>query len=172
MVERLEAASPGYAALAKQIWTLAELGYQETRSSALLQQRLREAGFEVRAPVAEIPTAFVASYGSGKPVIALLAEYDALPGLSQEERPARKALAEGASGHGCGHNLFGTASVAAAIAVKDWLAARQAGGHRPRLRHARRGGRIGQGLHAARRSVRRRRRRRAVAPLRPERGPR
>ena len=122
VVEGLEAASAGYAALAKQIWTLAELGYQETRSSALLQQRLREAGFEVRAPVAELPTAFVASYGSGKPVIALLAEYDALPGLSQQERPAKKALAEGASGHGCGHNLFGTASVAAAIAVKDWLA--------------------------------------------------
>jgi aminobenzoyl-glutamate utilization protein B len=122
VVERLEAASPGYAALAKQIWTLAELGYQETRSSALLQQRLRDAGFELRAPVAEIPTAFVASYGKGKPVIALLAEYDALPGLSQEDGPARKALTEGASGHGCGHNLFGTASVAAAIAVKDWLA--------------------------------------------------
>jgi len=123
VVERLEAASGGYATLAKEIWTLAELGYQETKSSALLQQRLRDGGFQVRAAVAEIPTAFVASYGSGKPVIALLAEYDALPGLSQEGRPAKKAVAVGAAGHGCGHNLFGTASVAAAIAVKDWLAA-------------------------------------------------
>jgi len=122
VVDRLEAASPGYAALARQIWTLAELGYQETRSSALLQQRLRDAGFQVRSGVAEIPTAFVASYGTGKPIIGLLAEYDALPGLSQQDRPARKAVTEGAGGHGCGHNLFGTASVAAAIAVKDWLA--------------------------------------------------
>ncbi|MFM8742923.1 MAG: amidohydrolase, partial [Cytophagales bacterium] len=75
---------PAYAAIARQIWANAELGFQETKSSALLQETLRNAGFEVNAGVAEMPTAFVATYGSGKPVIGILAEFDALPGLSQD----------------------------------------------------------------------------------------
>ncbi len=117
----LDEAQAEYAALAREIWTLAEVGYQEHRSSALLQQRLESAGFDVKAGVAGIPTAFVASYGQGAPVIALLAEFDALPGLSQDTVPERRALGEGLAGHACGHHLFGTASAAAAIAIRDWL---------------------------------------------------
>lgn len=123
MLESIDARRADYADVAMQIWKFAELGYLETRSSALLQQKLAAAGFTVKAGVADIPTAFVASYGSGKPVIAFVGEFDALPGLSQAAVPERKPLQDGAPGHGCGHNLLGTGSMAAAIAVKDWLAA-------------------------------------------------
>jgi aminobenzoyl-glutamate utilization protein B len=114
--------SASYIDMAQQIWRWAEVGYQETRSSNLLQQQLRAAGFEVTAAVAGIPTAFVASYGTGKPVIGILAEFDALPGVSQQAMPERLAIEEGAAGHACGHHLFGVGSVAAAIAAKNWLA--------------------------------------------------
>ncbi len=110
-----------YRDVAMQIWDFAELGYLEEKSSALLQEQLRQAGFSVRVGVADIPTAFVASYGSGDPVIGILAEFDALPGLSQEAVPARQTRLDKASGHACGHHLFGTASTAAAIALKDRL---------------------------------------------------
>ena len=110
-----------YGDIAKQIWTFAEVGYQEQRSSALLQSELSNAGFTVKAGVADIPTAFVASWGSGKPVIGIVGEFDALPGLSQAALPTRQPLTNGAAGHACGHHLFGTASTAAAIAVKEWL---------------------------------------------------
>ena len=119
----IEANRDAYADVAMQIWNFAEVGYQETNSSALLQARLKAAGFTVQAGVAEIPTAFVATYGSGKPVIGILGEFDALPGLSQKAVPDRQPVVAGAPGHGCGHHLFGTGSMAAAIAVKDWLAA-------------------------------------------------
>ena len=119
----IEAKAASYGELARRIWGFAEVGYQEEKSSALLQERLRAAGFTVASGVAEMPTAFVATYGSGKPVIAIIGEFDALPGLSQDSVPVRKVLVEGGPGHGCGHHLFGTASAAAAIAVKDWLAA-------------------------------------------------
>ena len=107
---------------ALQIWDYAEVGYQETRSSALLQQHLKEAGFSVEPGVAGMPTAFVASFGSGKPVIGILAEFDALPGITQQATPERAPAADKSAGHACGHHLFGTASTFAAIAVKDWLA--------------------------------------------------
>jgi aminobenzoyl-glutamate utilization protein B len=110
-----------YADVAKQIWGFAELGYQEQKSSALLQSELTSAGFAVKSGVADIPTAFVASYGSGKPIIAIVGEFDALPGLSQAAVPTRQPIANSVAGHACGHNLFGTASTAAAIAVKQWL---------------------------------------------------
>ena len=77
----------------------------------------------MKAGVAGEPTAFVAEFGSGKPVIAILGEFDALPGLSQDTVPERKPLRAGDAGHGCGHHLFGTASVAAAIALKQWMQA-------------------------------------------------
>jgi aminobenzoyl-glutamate utilization protein B len=118
----IDARRADYIAIANRIWSLAEVGYQEHESSKLLQSELTKAGFKVDAGVAAIPTAFVASYGSGKPVIAVLAEFDALPGLSQAAEPARRPLVDHAPGHACGHHLFGTASVAAGIAVKDWLA--------------------------------------------------
>jgi len=107
-----------YKKIALQIWDYAELGYKEQKSSALLQQTLKESGFAVEAGVAGIPTAFVATYGSGKPVIGILAEFDALPGLSQEAVPEHKPIEGKAGGHGCGHHLFGTASVAAGIELK------------------------------------------------------
>jgi aminobenzoyl-glutamate utilization protein B len=117
-----------YAKIAMQIWSFAEVGYQETKSSALLQEQLKAAGFAVNAGVADIPTAFTATWGSGKPVIGIVGEFDALPGLSQGAVPDRKPLVAEGPGHGCGHHLFGTASTAAAIAVKDWLAANKRSG--------------------------------------------
>jgi aminobenzoyl-glutamate utilization protein B len=119
----LDAKSAHYADVAKQIWGFAELGYEEFKSSALLRRELATAGFKVDSGVAGEPTAFIASYGSGKPVIAIVGEFDALPGLSQDALPDKKPLLDGAPGHGCGHHLFGTASVASAIAVKEWMVA-------------------------------------------------
>jgi metal-dependent amidase/aminoacylase/carboxypeptidase family protein len=112
-----------YKDIAFKIWDYAELGYKEVKSSALLQETLKDNGFSVEAGVAGIPTAFVASYGSGSPVLGILAEFDALPGLSQQAVAEKNPIAGQANGHGCGHHLFGTASVAAAIAVKEQLQA-------------------------------------------------
>ena len=109
-----------YSGIAQQIWSYAEMGYQETQSSALLQKTLEEAGFKITTGVADIPTAFTATYGSGGPVIAVLGEFDALPGLSQKAVPY-KVSNDGKAGHACGHHLFGTASAAAAIAIKNYL---------------------------------------------------
>jgi aminobenzoyl-glutamate utilization protein B len=117
----LEARRDHYATVARKIWDLAEVGYQEHESSALLQSELKAAGFTVEAGVAGMPTAFVASFGSGQPVIGILAEFDALPGITQDDSPERHPLAAKAAGHACGHHLFGTGSTAAAIAVKEWL---------------------------------------------------
>lgn len=115
-------------AVALQIWNWAEVGYQEEQTSARLQKELRDAGFSVRAGVAGMPTAFVAEYGSGKPVIAILAEMDALPGVSQAATPERSPLRGRISGHACGHHLFGTGSTSAGIAIKNWLLANRRGG--------------------------------------------
>ncbi len=120
-LQNLDAKTEHYGDLAHQIWDLAEVGYQEEKSSALLQDELRTAGFTIEAGVADIPTAFVASFGSGKPVIGLLAEFDALPGVAQEAVPEKKEIDGQVAGHACGHHLFGTASTAAAIALKEWL---------------------------------------------------
>ena len=118
----IDARADRYGAIAKQIWDLAEVGYQEERSSELLRWELEESGFTVQNGVAGMPTAFVASYGSGEPVIAILAEFDALPGISQAAVPERQPLDQ-AAGHACGHHLFGTASTAAGIATREWLEA-------------------------------------------------
>ncbi len=117
-----------YKNIAANIWDWSELGYHETQSSQLLVNTLLESGFSVDTGVAGMPTAFVASYGSGEPVIALLAEYDALPGFSQTADPVKKASPHQQNGHACGHHLLGTASVAAAIAVKYWLAEKKVKG--------------------------------------------
>ena len=122
VIRTIEVQHAHFAEVAKQIWGFAEVGFKETRSSALLQQELRGAGFAVESGVAGMPTAFVATYGSGRPVIGLFAEFDALPGLAQDAVPTRKPV-EGDAGHGCGHNLLGTAAVDAAVALKAWLAA-------------------------------------------------
>ncbi len=110
-----------YSELSDKIWKFAEPGYLEEKTSAALISELSISGFIIKKGVGEMQTAFVASYGSGYPVIAILAEMDALPGLSQEAIPARKPLALNAYGHGCGHNLFGVGSVAAAVAIKNWM---------------------------------------------------
>ena len=123
MLAGIDAASVKYADVARRIWQFAEVGFQEVKSSALLQSELTTAGFAVKNGVAGEPTAFVAEFGSGKPVIALLAEFDALPGLSQDSVPVRRPLVAGGAGHGCGHHLLGTASVASAIALKKWMQA-------------------------------------------------
>ena len=105
-------------AVSTSIWELAELALKEHESSRLLASLLEESGFSVRRGVSDMPTAFVAEWGSGRPVIGILAEFDALPGLSQTVTAQREARLEGGGGHGCGHNLFGTASTAAAVAMK------------------------------------------------------
>lgn len=107
------------------IWSHAEIGLQEFKSSQELQSLLRANGFTIEAGVADMPTAFVASFGSGKPVVGILAEFDALPGLSQQAVPDRKPREGIDAGHGCGHSVFGTASTGAAVAVKQLLAARK-----------------------------------------------
>lgn len=122
-LRRIEADAARNAKDADAIWALAEVGYKETRSSALLQQRLAQAGFRVEAGVAGIPTAFTATAGQGGPVIAILGEFDALPGLSQTADPVKTVAAGRDAGHACGHHLFGVASASAAIAVADWLKA-------------------------------------------------
>ena len=103
--------------LSDQVWVFAETALRETRSAALLADYAEAQGFEVERGVAEMPTAFVASYGKGRPIIGIMGEYDALPGISQKAVPHQEALEEGAGGHGCGHNLFGPASLAAAVAL-------------------------------------------------------
>ncbi|HMO63237.1 MAG TPA: amidohydrolase [Ferruginibacter sp.] len=117
----IQAAYSQYKQMSLQIWDYAELGYKEVKSSALLQQTLADNGFTVQAGVAGIPTAFVATYGSGYPVIGILAEFDALPGLSQTTAPEKQPAGKNA-GHACGHHLFGVASVGSGIAVKKLIA--------------------------------------------------
>jgi len=124
VLERLRrpSAMEKYGKISETIWSYAELGLQEFKSSALLMSTLKEAGFTVESGLAGMPTCFVASYGSGKPVIGILAEYDALPMISQKGGvPNQDPVIDGAPGHGCGHNVMGTASVAAAIAVKETM---------------------------------------------------
>ncbi|WP_350291427.1 amidohydrolase [uncultured Croceitalea sp.] len=127
MLAAIDSKSEAYEAIAQEIWNYAEMGYQETKSSNLLQKTLQEEGFQIKTGVAEIPTAFTAEYGSGYPVIAILGEFDALPGLSQQAVPEKKSAGK-VAGHACGHHLFGTASSAAAIAVKDWMKANKQSG--------------------------------------------
>lgn len=109
--------------MAQKIWTWSETGYQEKRSAALLADTLEAAGFKVQRGVAKIPTAFTATIGSGKPVIGILGEYDALPGLSQEAVPFRQPRPGVAHGHACGHHLFGVASASACIALAEQIKA-------------------------------------------------
>jgi len=117
----LEENAGAYTGMADKIWEYAEVAWREHRSAALQIKHLSEQGFSITENVADIKTAFSAEYGSGKPVIGFIGEYDALPGLSQKTVPRKEAVAEGGSGHGCGHNLLGTGGVAAAVAIARWL---------------------------------------------------
>ncbi len=107
--------------MSDQIWGFAETAFQEKQSAKVLADYAESQGFTVERGVADIPTAFVASYGSGSPVIGILGEFDALPGISQKAQPTKEPLQKDAGGHGCGHNLFGVASLSAAVAIKDLI---------------------------------------------------
>ena len=100
------------------------MGFHEQKSSALLRDELRANGFTIAEAVAGMPTAFTATWGSGKPVIGILGEFDALAGLSQKDQPTQEAVTSGAPGHGCGHNLLGSGAALAAVAVKEEMQAR------------------------------------------------
>ncbi|WP_298354207.1 amidohydrolase [uncultured Dokdonia sp.] len=109
--------------ISDEIWALAETAFEETQSAKILADYAEKQGFTVERGVAGMPTAFVATYGSGSPVISVLGEFDALPGLSQRTEPTKNPLNEGQAGHGCGHNMFGAASLGAAIAIKEQIEA-------------------------------------------------
>jgi aminobenzoyl-glutamate utilization protein B len=121
LTELVDRQAVHFSVTSKTIWDYAELGYQEEKSSALLQRELQSAGFRVQSGVAGEPTAFVASYGQGQPVIGILGEFDALPGLSQTATPVRKPVLAGAPGHACGHNLLGAGAALAAVALKEYM---------------------------------------------------
>jgi aminobenzoyl-glutamate utilization protein B len=110
-------------ALSDRVWAYAETALREHKSAAALADHAEQQGFKVERGVAGMPTAFVATYGSGRPVIGVMGEYDALPGISQKATPVQEPLVAGAAGHGCGHNLFGAGSLGAAIAIKEQIAA-------------------------------------------------
>lgn len=114
----------GFIAASRYIWEQAELFFREEKSAAYLVDALKKEGFTLREKVGGIDTAFIAEYGQGKPIIGILGEYDALPSLSQKAaQPSHEPLVQGAPGHGCGHNALGAGSLAAAVAVKDYMAA-------------------------------------------------
>jgi aminobenzoyl-glutamate utilization protein B len=119
LVRSIDSRTPELVAINQDIWSYAEVGLEERRSSERLASTLENAGFRVRRGVSGMPTAFVAEYGSGKPVIGLLAEYDALPELSQEAVGERRPAPGRTNGHGCGHSAFGAAVVGAALAVRE-----------------------------------------------------
>jgi aminobenzoyl-glutamate utilization protein B len=121
VLKKLDSKADFYGDIARQIWANPELGYLESNSSELLQKTLKDAGFTIKAGVAGIPTAFVAEYGSGTPVVGIMAEFDALPGVSQKAVPFRDPVVDGGAGHACGHHLFGSASTAAGISVMEWM---------------------------------------------------
>src|SRR5674476_1593047 len=128
LLQAIDAHAAHYGDVSRKIWEFAEVGFKENQSAALLKSELRTAGFSLVDNVAGMPTAFTATWGQGKPVIAIMGEYDALPGLSQEDTPVRKPRVEGGPGHGCGHNLLGAASLFAAVTLKEWLAANKIAG--------------------------------------------
>ncbi|MFK8164678.1 MAG: amidohydrolase [Lewinella sp.] len=107
--------------LSDRIWSFEEIAFQEAQSADALKEYAKANGFRITENIGEIPTAFTAEFGSGKPVIGILGEFDALPGLSQETVPHKQPRNEGGAGHGCGHNLFGTASLGAATAIKRMI---------------------------------------------------
>src|SRR4029450_13443566 len=122
VIREVEAQSAQLIDLSDQIWRFAETALKEAKSSKLLADYAEQAGFRVTRGVAGLPTALVAEFGQGSPVIGIMGEYDALPGISQKAQPTREALVEGAPGHGCGHNMFGAASLGAATAIKRLIA--------------------------------------------------
>lgn len=123
IIASVEAHQEALIAISDSIWALAETAFEEHESARILADYAEAQGLTVERGVAGIPTAFVATYGSGSPVISVLGEFDALPGISQKASPVKEPLNAGAAGHGCGHNLFGAASLGAAIAIKEQIEA-------------------------------------------------
>lgn len=123
VISSVEAQNSNLITLSDAIWGFEEIAFKEIQSATALADYAESQGFKVTRGVAEIPTAFVAEYGSGSPVIGILGEFDALPGLSQKTVPHKDPLHQGAPGHGCGHNIYGTASLGAATAIKQLIEA-------------------------------------------------
>ena len=121
LLNSIEQKSSELTALSDKIWEAAEVAFREEKSSEYLIKYAEENGLKVEKGLAGMPTAFTATYGEGKPVIGIIGEFDALPGLSQTADSFRNELTEGGAGHGCGHNLFGTASLGAAVAIKELI---------------------------------------------------
>jgi len=121
LVQSIEKHQNALIEISDKIWQVAETAFEETESSKILSDYAEKQGFTIERGVAEMPTAFVATYGSGKPVISVLGEFDALPGLSQNPAPTKSPITEGNPGHGCGHNLFGAGSLGAAVAIKELI---------------------------------------------------
>ncbi|MBP7400637.1 MAG: amidohydrolase [Chitinophagales bacterium] len=120
-INTIDKNAPQMISMSDSIWAFAEMSMKEFKSSELLADYAEAQGFKVTRNAADIPTAFIAEYGSGKPIIGILGEFDALPGLSQQAVPYKTPLEENAPGHGCGHNMFGAASLGAAIAIKELM---------------------------------------------------
>ena len=125
IASNIDEQSPDLISMSDAIWGFAETAFLESQSADVLAAYAEEQGFRVQRGVAELPTSIVAEFGSGHPIIGILGEYDALPGLSQKSQVEKEPLVEGAPGHGCGHNLFGVASLGAATAIKDMIASGQ-----------------------------------------------
>ena len=121
VISRIDGRYDQTAEIARKLWEWAEVGYQESQSSQLMQDALRDHAFSIETGVADIPTAFIAEYGEGGPVIAILAEMDALPGINQDAVASRAPIEGKGAAHACGHNLFGAGSVQAAISIAEWL---------------------------------------------------
>ena len=107
--------------LSDKIWSFEEVAFQEKQSAAALMDYAEKQGFKITKNIGDIATAFTAEYGSGRPIIGIMGEFDALPGLSQKPVPYKDPVNEGGAGHGCGHNLFGVASLGAATVIKEQI---------------------------------------------------
>ena len=121
IIQSVERQQPELIKLSNEIWAHAETALRENKSSKALADYAEAHGFTVKRGVSNMPSAFIAEYGSGKPIIGILGEYDALPGISQKASPVKEPLEPGAAGHGCGHNLFGVGSMGAAVAIKELI---------------------------------------------------
>ena len=121
LLNSIEKKSDELITMSDNIWHVAEVAFREEKSAEYLIEYAKQNGFDVDSDLAGMPTAFTATYGEGSPVIGIIGEFDALPGLSQTNVPYKKELTEGGAGHGCGHNLFGTASLGAAVAIKELI---------------------------------------------------
>ena len=121
LVNSIDMKTSDLTSLSDKIWEAAEVAFREDKSAEYLIEYAEANGLIVEKGIAGMPTAFTATYGEGKPVIGIIGEFDALPGLSQDNVPHRHVLIEDGAGHGCGHNLFGTASLGAAIAIKELI---------------------------------------------------